>query len=272
MPVERQSAVHISEVQKYLPKQVYGRSHPFSAASTDSRPPAMVGGRHRASAPAVTPGVQRFRKLQAEGSWQLTQIPDTPSLSYDSYPHVGDKVVEPSASHYTQYESQDGATYVATESIAVCTHAEEVPGEPKIHISHVKVHNEHQNSPMRHPLARLKQAEGLSLGGSLSSFGSLGSVYSEAGGKGDYDITGEVLVGVYYENNELRVHVDRARGLAAANSKGYSNPYIKTYLLPDKAKHTKQKTAVKKKTLDPVYNETFSVSSRFECVCFFVSI
>ena len=85
------------------------------------------------------------------------------------------------------------------------------------------------------------------------------SIYSEAGGKGDYDITGEVLVGVYYKSGQLHIHVERARGLAAADSNGYSDPYIKTYLLPDKAKHTKQKTSVKKKTLDPVYNETLKV-------------
>ena len=87
------------------------------------------------------------------------------------------------------------------------------------------------------------------------------SIYSEAGGKGDYDITGEVLVGVYYRGNQLHVHVDRARGLAAADSNGYSDPYVKTYLLPDKAKHTKQKTSIKKKTLDPVYNETLKVAN-----------
>ena len=99
----------------------------------------------------------------------------------------------------------------------------------------------------------------LSPAGSITSFGSMASIYSEAGGKGSYDITGEVLVGVYYKSGQLHIHVDRARGLAAADSNGYSDPYIKTYLLPDKAKHTKQKTSVKKKTLDPVYNETLKV-------------
>ena len=92
---------------------------------------------------------------------------------------------------------------------------------------------------------------------SLSSLSST-SVYSEAGGRGKHDITGEVLIGVHYEDNQLHIHVERARGLAAANSNGYSNPYVKIYLLPDK--HTKQKTSVKKKTLDPVYNEEVIVS------------
>ena len=87
------------------------------------------------------------------------------------------------------------------------------------------------------------------------------SIYSEAGGKGDYDITGDVMVGVYHKSGQLYIHVERARGLAATDSNGYSDPYIKTYLLPDKAKHTKQKTSVKKKTLDPVYNETLKVKN-----------
>ena len=82
-----------------------------------------------------------------------------------------------------------------------------------------------------------------------------GTVYHHDG----YNITGEVLVGVYYKNGQLHIQVERATGLAAADSNGYSNPYIKTYLLPDEEKQTKQKTSVKKKTLDPVYNETLKV-------------
>ena len=68
-------------------------------------------------------------------------------------------------------------------------------------------------------------------------------------------------MGVHYKNGQLHIHVERARRLAAADSNGYSDPYIKTYLLPDKAKHTKQKTSVKKKTLSPVYNETLKVKA-----------
>ena len=75
----------------------------------------------------------------------------------------------------------------------------------------------------------------------------------------DYDITGEVSVGVYNDNHQLHVHVDRARSLAAGDSNGYSDPYIKLYLLPDKERKTKHKTSIKKKTLDPVFNETFTV-------------
>ena len=53
--------------------------------------------------------------------------------------------------------------------------------------------------------------------------------------------------------------MNKARGLAAADKNGFSDPYIKTYLLPDKSKVSKKKTAIKKKTLNPVYNETLKV-------------
>ena len=72
-------------------------------------------------------------------------------------------------------------------------------------------------------------------------------------------ISGEVLLGVYYKKNQLHVHVNRARGLAVGDSNGYSDPYIKVYLLPSKAK---QKTSIKKKTLDPVYKETLKVTNK----------
>lgn len=35
--------------------------------------------------------------------------------------------------------------------------------------------------------------------------------------------------------------------------------YVKSYLLPDKSNHSKKKTSVKKKTLNPVYDQTLRV-------------
>ena len=85
-----------------------------------------------------------------------------------------------------------------------------------------------QQLTLKHPAYFAKW---LKPAGSITSFGSMTSIYSEAGGKGDYDITGEVLVGVYYKNSQLHIHVERARGLAAADSNDYSDPYIKTLWL-----------------------------------------
>lgn len=39
--------------------------------------------------------------------------------------------------------------------------------------------------------------------------------------------------------------------------------YVKCYLLPDKSRQSKRKTAVKRNTVDPVYNETLKVTPRF---------
>ena len=57
----------------------------------------------------------------------------------------------------------------------------------------------------------------------------------------------------------LSIHVSRARELAAADSNGVSDPYVKTYLLPDHSKSSKRKTAVQKKTLNPVFDQTLKV-------------
>lgn len=94
---------------------------------------------------------------------------------------------------------------------------------------------------------------------SMGSLGSMTSMYSAAGGKGDYDITGKVLVGVWHKDNQLFVRVIRASGLAAAKKGVTSDPYIKTYLLPDRSKHTKRKTSIQRKTTNPVYNEILKV-------------
>ena len=105
----------------------------------------------------------------------------------------------------------------------------------------------------------ISQQPGLSRFGTDISFGSVTSVYSLEGGKGDYDISGEVLFGVHYRDGQLLVNVERAKGLAATDKGGFSNPYIKTYLLPDKSKHSKKKTGVKHKTVDPCYGEVLKV-------------
>ena len=92
---------------------------------------------------------------------------------------------------------------------------------------------------------------------------SLSSMYSAACGKGDYDITGEVQVGVWQKDGQLFVRVVKARGLVVAKRSGHSDPYIKTYLLPDKSKHTKRKTRIQRKTTYPNYNEILKVIRRF---------
>lgn len=53
----------------------------------------------------------------------------------------------------------------------------------------------------------------------------------------------------------MSVTVIQAEDLPALDMGGTSDPYVKVYLLPDKKK--KFETKVHRKTLNPVFNETF---------------
>lgn len=58
-----------------------------------------------------------------------------------------------------------------------------------------------------------------------------------------------------FQKGELSVGVIQAADLPGMDMSGTSDPYVKVYLLPDKKK--KHETKVHRKTLNPVFNETF---------------
>lgn len=60
------------------------------------------------------------------------------------------------------------------------------------------------------------------------------------------------------QKNQLIVGVIRCAGLASMDANGYSDPYVKCYLKPDINKKSKRRTSVKRKTLNPEYNEEFA--------------
>ncbi|XP_038169485.1 synaptotagmin-like protein 2 isoform X1 [Arvicola amphibius] len=103
-------------------------------------------------------------------------------------------------------------------------------------------------------LTNLSSSSGMT---SLSSVsGSVMSVYS--GDFGNLEVRGSVQFAIDYVESlrELHVFVAQCKDLAAADAKKQrSDPYVKTYLLPDKGKMGKKKTLVVKKSLNPVYNE-----------------
>ncbi|XP_055223041.1 double C2-like domain-containing protein beta isoform X4 [Gorilla gorilla gorilla] len=70
---------------------------------------------------------------------------------------------------------------------------------------------------------------------------------------------GRILISLKYSSQKqgLLVGIVRCAHLAAMDANGYSDPYVKTYLRPDVDKKSKHKTAVKKKTLNPEFNEEF---------------
>ncbi|KAG8514789.1 Synaptotagmin-like protein 2, partial [Galemys pyrenaicus] len=110
----------------------------------------------------------------------------------------------------------------------------------------------HKKSPSS--LTNLSSSSGMT---SLSSVsGSVMSIYS--GDFGNLEVKGSIQFAIDYVDplKELHVFVAQCKDLAAADTKKQrSDPYVKSYLLPDKDKMGKKKTLVVKKTLNPVYNE-----------------
>lgn len=105
-----------------------------------------------------------------------------------------------------------------------------------------------------------------------SSNGSLHSGYTLSGSmmslfsSGDFgvvEVKGRIQFSLAYDTQkeELHIKVYRCEDIAPAR-KNRSDPYVKTYLLPDKSSHSKKKTAVKKKTLNPVYDQTLRYKVR----------
>uniref|UniRef100_A0A914VQV2 C2 domain-containing protein n=1 Tax=Plectus sambesii TaxID=2011161 RepID=A0A914VQV2_9BILA len=70
---------------------------------------------------------------------------------------------------------------------------------------------------------------------------------------------GEILVSLCYQpaTNKVTAVVLKAKNLPKFDITGLADPYVKVYMLYNGQKVAKKKTHVKKRTLTPVYNESF---------------
>ncbi|KAJ7342144.1 hypothetical protein JRQ81_009151 [Phrynocephalus forsythii] len=88
---------------------------------------------------------------------------------------------------------------------------------------------------------------------------SINSTCTEAGNFEKADVSGEIEFAIRYDFKVgiLETCIKACKNLAyGEKAKKKCNPYVKTYLLPDKSARSKRKTSVKKNTLDPLYQET----------------
>ncbi|KAM6280293.1 synaptotagmin-like protein 3 isoform 2-T2 [Porphyrio hochstetteri] len=88
---------------------------------------------------------------------------------------------------------------------------------------------------------------------------SLNSTCTESGNFGKANVTGEIEFAIRYIFKAciLEICIKGCKNLAYGEEKKKKcNPYVKVYLLPDKSPRSKRKTAVKKNTVDPEFDET----------------
>ncbi|XP_030646468.1 synaptotagmin VIII [Chanos chanos] len=77
---------------------------------------------------------------------------------------------------------------------------------------------------------------------------------------------GEICFSLRYvpTASKLTVVILEAKNLRSMDQGGSSDPYVKVQLILDKRKWKKRKTSVKKKTLNPYFNESFTFEVSFE--------
>ncbi|XP_062953326.1 synaptotagmin-like protein 3 isoform X3 [Cynocephalus volans] len=112
-----------------------------------------------------------------------------------------------------------------------------------------------QESLSSSPMPRTLFSGGLRHGSLIS----INSTCTEMGNFDNANVTGEIEFAIRYcfRTHSLEICIKACKNLAYGEEKKKKcNPYVKTYLLPDRSSRGKRKTGVQKNTVDPTFQET----------------
>ncbi|NXL27359.1 PCLO protein, partial [Glaucidium brasilianum] len=81
---------------------------------------------------------------------------------------------------------------------------------------------------------------------------------TETAKSASHPITGEIQLQINYDKHlgNLIIHILQARNLAPRDNNGYSDPFVKVYLLPGRGAEYKRRTKYVQKSLNPEWNQT----------------
>ncbi|KAM9320159.1 synaptotagmin-like protein 1 [Gastrophryne carolinensis] len=238
-----------------------------------SRPWGQVGG-----VDIVRASIRRKKKTRGEWDYSWRHDDTEVNGDYDSETSEEDKAQLPEIRLFSEQSPQESSDdlqdIISSQEEEDNTHGSiqfhhRIPsmgelGMEEINLSPViqptVVHSEndlsYQNSSEVDGHRSLNYSPSLPTLGNKSLSGSMMSLFS-AGEIRSLDVQGWIQFSLQYEapKKELRILIIQCRDLTPAHSQT-SNAYVKCYLLPDKSVQGKRKTKVKKKTLDPLFNET----------------
>ncbi|NWZ25335.1 PCLO protein, partial [Asarcornis scutulata] len=85
-----------------------------------------------------------------------------------------------------------------------------------------------------------------------------GSKPTEGTKSASHPVTGEIQLQINYDKHlgNLIIHILQARNLAPRDNNGYSDPFVKVYLLPGRGAEYKRRTKYVQKSLNPEWNQT----------------
>uniref|UniRef100_A0A8C4THS2 Rabphilin-3A n=1 Tax=Erpetoichthys calabaricus TaxID=27687 RepID=A0A8C4THS2_ERPCA len=126
-------------------------------------------------------------------------------------------------------------------------------GETRVSLKKLKMNQKKNFNVCLERVIPMKRA------GTAGSVRGMALYEGDADKSGDAEERGRILVSLMYSTQQggLIVGIVRCVHLAAMDANGYSDPFVKLCLKPDMGKKAKNKTQIKKKTLNPEFNEEF---------------